>query len=141
MPASPDAVGTSRALRLADRWFRVAGLATIAVLAVTALLLVADVEAWWVPFVVAHLLALIALLPLALILLAHSLRESGSPMSLVRRHPLPAALVSALAITVALSLLNFEGNREVRRIANLSSVALVLVLVVRYLRWSRLAVR
>lgn len=130
-------MSASRSLRLADRWFRLVGLGTIAVLAVTALLLVADVEAWWVPFVVAHLLALIALLPLALVMLAQSLRESGSPIGLVRRHPLPAGLVVALAFTVALSLMNFEGNRDVRRIANLSSVALVLVLVVRYLRWSR----
>lgn len=132
---------TSRSLRLADRWFRLLGLGTLAVLAVTGVLLVTDVEAWWVPFVVAHLMALAALLPLALVLVVWATRESGSPAALVRRYPLAAALVAALAVTVTLSLMNFEGNREVRRAANLSSVALILVLVVRYLRWSRLAVR
>jgi len=127
---------TSRSLALADRWFRLAGLGNLAVLAVTGILLLAGVEAWWVPFVLAHLMALVALLPLALVLLVQAMREAG-PAATVRRYPLATALVAALAVTLTLSLMNFEGNREVRRVANLGSVALILVLVVRYLRWAR----
>lgn len=127
---------TSRSLALADRWFRLAGLGNLAVLAVTGILLLAGVEAWWVPFVLAHLMALVALLPLALVLLVKAMREAG-PAATVRRYPLATALVAALAVTLTLSLMNFEGNREVRRVANLGSVALILVLVVRYLRWAR----
>lgn len=134
-------VAPSRSLRITDRWFRIVGAGTLAMLALTGGMLVAGVDTWWVPFVGAHLLALVALLPLAFVLLIEAGRASGGPAAMVRRHPLPAALVTALAVTVALSLMNFEGNRDVRRFANFSSVAIILLLVVRYLRWSRAPAR
>lgn len=108
-------------------------------LAVTGAMLAANAEAWRVPFVLAHLAALLALLPLALVLLLATAREEGGPAALVGRHRLVAVLLAVLAVTVTLSLLNFEGDRAVRRAANLSSVAVILVLVARYLRWARLA--
>ena len=48
---------------LADRWFRAWGMAALVALAATVSMLLAGAEGWRVPFVAAHLAALLALLP------------------------------------------------------------------------------
>jgi hypothetical protein len=47
-------------------------------------------------------------------------------------------ILAVVAITVAISLVNFQdGIRWLRRVANLATVALVLILVARYVAWRR----
>lgn len=128
---------SERALFTADRWFRILGFATLMALASTGVLLFAEGSAWRVMFVITHLAALLALLPLGVVLVLRAYQHDGGLVAMAVRHPLIGALLACLAVTVTLSLLNFEGDRDVRRIANLTTVAIVLVLVVRYLRWSR----
>lgn len=128
---------SEQALFTADRWFRILGFATLMALASTGILLFAEGNAWRVMFVITHLAALLALLPLGVVLVLRAYQHDGGLVAMAVRHPLIVALLACLAVTVTLSLLNFEGDREVRRIANLTTVAIVLALVVRYLRWSR----
>ena len=126
-----------------DRSFRLFGKLAIALLLATAGLLAAGIEAWRGVFALAHLVAVVALLPLGGALVVHAFREAaargerGLP-ALLRRHRVVAVLLVVMAITVALSLANFEGgSRVLRRIANLTTVAIVLILVWRYLAWAR----
>lgn len=126
-----------RALFTADRWFRTLGAGAVMALGATGILLFAESSAWRVIFVVAHLAALLALLPLGVVLVLRAYRQSGGLTSMVRRYPVVAVLLVCLLVTIVASLMNFDGNREARRVANLASVALILVLVVRYLRWAR----
>jgi cytochrome bd-type quinol oxidase subunit 2 len=126
-----------RALFTADRWFRTLGAGAIMALGATGILLFAEGNAWRVIFVVAHLAALLALLPLGVVLVLRAYHQSGGLTSMVQRYPVVTVLLVCLLVTIVASLLNFDGNREARRVANLGSVALILVLVVRYLRWAR----
>lgn len=126
-----------RALFTADRWFRILGAGTVMALLSTGILLFAEGNAWRVMFVITHLAALLALLPLGVVLVLRAYRHDGGLVAMAARHPLVGALLVCLAVTVTMSLLNFEGDREVRRIANLTTVAIVLALVVRYLMWSK----
>ena len=126
-----------RALFTADRWFRTLGAGAIMALGATGVLLFAEGNAWRVIFVVAHLAALLALLPLGVVLVLRAYHQSGGLTSMVARYPIVSVLLVCLFVTIVASLLNFDGNREARRVANLASVALILVLVVRYLRWAR----
>jgi peptidoglycan/LPS O-acetylase OafA/YrhL len=140
-----DFVPTS--LARADLVFRLAGAGALALLAATAVLLAMDVEAWHPIFAFAHLAALIALAPLGVLLVARAFAEArreGEPgiTGVWRRHRRVAVVLGIVAITVAVSLLNFQdGIRWLRRVANLTTVVLVLVLVARYLWWRREAFR
>lgn len=143
---SPSAGASSWLLR-ADRNFRFFGKVTLALLLATAGLIAADVDAWRGVFGFAHLAALVALLPLGIALIAHAFREAraaGDPglLGVLRRHRFVAVLLGVVLVTVVLSLVNFEGgSRIVRRTANLTTVGIALVLVWRYLMWSRDALR
>lgn len=125
-----------QALFTADRWFRILGVGTLMALMSTGILLFAEGSAWRVMFAITHLAALLALLPLGVVLVLRAYHRDGGLLAMAVQHPLIGALLVCLAVTVTLSLLNFEGDREVRRIANLTTVTIVLALVVRYLRWS-----
>ena len=100
-------------------------------------------EYWVLPFGLAHLAALVALVPLGGVLVRHGFRRAaaeGDPgvLGVVRRYRGVALMLLAVAVTVTITLVNFEdGPRWLRRAANITTVALVLVLVTRYLRWSR----
>ncbi len=122
-------------LRATDRLFRIAGACAIGALILTAGALAADREWWRTPFVAAHLAALVALLPLGLVLAVDATRRAGSAAALLRRHRGTVLLLAVSVVTVAVSLTNFEGgSRIARRVANLTTVAIVLVLIARYLR-------
>lgn len=135
--------GESRALAAADRWFRGWGVAALASLAVTGAMLALRLEAWRAPFVLAHLAALLALVPLGVVLVggtfARYRRERGSVLGALRgtlTHDRLATLLVALAlVAVAVSLSQFQdGVRVVRSLANLTTVGVIVVLVGRYLR-------
>jgi hypothetical protein len=130
-------------LRVTDRWFRAWGVATLVLLAATGAMLAFDAGHWRLPFALAHLAALLALLPLGLVLVARALIEArpagkswfAAAGEAARRHMLVTALVALALVTVSLSLANFpDGDRAVRTLANLSTVVIVGALVVRYLR-------
>ncbi len=129
------------ALRAVDRLFRVSGIVTLIALAVTIAMLLAGAAAWWMPFVAAHLTALIALVPLGLVLIAYGYREAGGVAPMLARHGIVAAALAVIAVSVTVTLLEFSTNRDVRRVANIVTVSLVVLLVVHYLRWSRQALR
>ncbi len=131
------AAGLPPSLHLVDRVFRVAGVVAIAALGATIAMALAGAEAWRVPFVVAHLAALIALTPLGVALVLHAYGESGGLVPMVTRHALVSVALAIVAVGVTVTLLAFSENREVRRISNLVTVGVVLLLVVQYLRWSR----
>jgi hypothetical protein len=65
--------------------------------------------------------------------------QSGPVLpALVRAYPTVVFLLAAVSITIMISLLNFEdGIRWLRRVANLSTVGIVLALLARYLLWAR----
>jgi len=129
-------------LRIADRVFRLAGVTALVLLAATIGLGLMGVAAWRPVFTAAHLAALVALAPLAAVMLRYAFsqaRSAGPPgfRGVVRRYPATVAMLAVIAVAVVLSLANFEdGNRTLRRLANYTTVLLVLVLVIRYLRWS-----
>lgn len=132
-----DAPQGSRTLRLVDLWFRLAGTVTIALLGVTIAMLLAGVEGWRAPFGLAHLAALAALLPLGVALAAHAYREAGGLRSMLSRHARIVIVLALIAVTVTITIIEFDGNRALRRISNFTTVGLVLLLIVRYLRWYR----
>ncbi|MSQ30069.1 MAG: hypothetical protein EXR68_06260 [Dehalococcoidia bacterium] len=101
------------------------------------ILLFAEGNAWRVVFVGAHLLALLALIPLGVVLALRAYQQEGGMIAMVSRYPFISGLLLCLAVTVTLAILNFEADHEVRRAANFGSLAIIIVLVVRYLRWSR----
>lgn len=132
-----------RAVRVADRWFRVAGVVTLALLAVTGITLALGREAWRPIFALAHLAALMALLPLGAVLawraVIEARRVTGSAgraaPAVARRYPVVTGLVLLSFVTAGISLANFaDGERWVRTSANLSTVAIVAALVAHYLR-------
>lgn len=127
-------------LRLVDRWFRLAGIVTIALLAVTIGMLLAGAAGWRAPFGLAHLAALAALLPLGVALIAHGYREAGGLGAMLSRYGRIAIVLAVIAATVTITLVEFDGNRALRRVSNLTTVALVLLLIAQYLRWARLNV-
>jgi len=129
------------ALRAVDRLFRVSGIVTLIALAATIAMLITGIATWWMPFVAAHLTALIALLPLGLVLIAYGYREAGGVAPMIARHGIVAAALAVIAVSVTVTLLEFSTNRDVRRVANIVTVSLVVLLVVHYLRWSRQALR
>ncbi len=125
------------------RWFRFAATATLAALAVTAAMLALRHDGWRVPFVAAHLAALLALVPLGAGIALHAYRHhrrrnSGTGAALrgvVAANRLNAALVAIILVAAAVSVSQFTGVRVIRASANAVTVALVLTLVVRYFRW------
>ena len=134
---------TSRTLYVADRWFRGWGVAALLALLATGAMLALSLEAWRAPFVLAHLCALLALVPLGVALVARTFaryrEERGSVLGGVRgtlAHDRLATLLVAVAlVAVVVSLSQFDGGvRAVRSAANLTTVAMIVVLVGRYLR-------
>lgn len=115
----------------------------VLLLVATVVLAMVGREAWRPVFGLAHLAAVAALVPLGLALVARAFREAreqGTPgvIGVVRRHAAIAAVLAVVVVTVTISLATFEdGPRWLRRTANLTTVALVLVLVARYLWWAR----
>ena len=116
---------------------------TLAGLVTTGVLLAASVEAWRPVFALSHLAALFALLPLGLVLVAThysaARAEVGSALGglrlLLATHRVEVALTVLAFLGVAVTLSQFDGGvREVRRVANVVTVASVVALVVRYLR-------
>ena len=129
----------STMLRLVDRWFRIAGIVTIVALAVTIAMLLVGAQGWRAPFVVAHLAALAALAPLGVALIAHGYREAGGLGPMLSRHSRVAIVLAVIAVTVTVTLVEFDGNRALRRVSNITTVVLVLLLIAQYLRWFRRA--
>jgi len=126
----------NHALRLADRWFRWVGIATIVALAATIVMLLLGAEGWRWPFVAAHLGGLLALLPVAVVVVVHAYREEGSLSAMIARHPVVTAAIAVLVVTITASLMEFSGDRNVRRVANFTSVGVILGLVSYYLCWA-----
>ncbi len=133
----------SKTLWFADAWFRGAGTVALGTLAGTAIMLALRMDAWRLPFVLAHLCALLALVPLGLVLVSHTLstyyRARSSFAAALRGTLTHDRFVTALVIVVftaaTISLSQFEGGvRWVRAAANYATVSAILVLVVRYLR-------
>lgn len=128
---------------IADRWFRVWGVAALAALAATAAMLALRLEAWRVPFVAAHLAALLALVPLGLALVASTyraqVRAGNRGFDAVRatlEYDRVATTLTVLAfVAAAVSLSQFDGGiRIVRTVANITTVSMVVTLITRYLR-------
>ncbi|MEZ4554176.1 MAG: hypothetical protein R3B59_09745 [Dehalococcoidia bacterium] len=133
----------SRTLWVVDRWFRGWGVAALASLAVTGGMLALRLEAWRAPFVIAHLAALLALVPLGAVLVGRTFaryrRERGSVLAALRgtlsHDRLATMLVAVAFVAAAVSLSQFQdGVRVVRSIANFTTVGVIAVLVGRYLR-------
>jgi hypothetical protein len=127
---------------VADRWFRGWGAAALLALLATGAMLALSLEAWRAPFVLAHLCALLALVPLGVVLVVRTFAryraERGSLLGGVRgtlAHDRGSTLLVAVAlVAVVVSLSQFDGGvRAVRSAANLTTVAMILVLVGRYL--------
>jgi hypothetical protein len=132
---------TSPTLYVADRWFRGWGVAALLALPAAGAMLALRLEAWRAPFVLAHLCALLALVPLGVVLVARTFaryrEERGSVPGAVRgtlAHDRVATILVAVAlVAVAVSLSQFDGGmRLVRSTANLTAVAMIVVLVGRY---------
>ncbi len=133
----------SPALARADWVFRNAGKVTIALLLTTLALLVVDADYWVSTFLLAHLAALVALLPLGVVLVRHAFARAAAegdpgPGGVMSRYRDVVVVLLLIAIAVTVTLVNFEdGIRWLRRVANFVTVGLVLFLVVRYMRWMR----
>ncbi|MGE0227040.1 MAG: hypothetical protein AB7I38_10240 [Dehalococcoidia bacterium] len=133
----------SRTLWAADRWFRGWGVAALAALVVTIAMIALRLEAWRAPFVLAHLAALLALVPLGVVLVGRTFaryrRERGSVLGAVRgtlaHDGVATVLVAVAFVAAAVSLSQFQdGVRVVRSLANFTTVGVIVVLVGRYLR-------
>jgi hypothetical protein len=133
----------SRTLFVADRWFRGWGAVALLALVATGAMLALSLEAWRAPFVLAHLCALLALVPLGAVLVGRTFaryrEERGSLLGAVRgtlAHDRVSTLLVGIALlAIAVSLSQFDGGvRAVRSAANLTAVAMILALVGRYLR-------
>ena len=136
----------SLALWLADGWFRGWGFGAVAALVGTLAMLALQQPEWRVPFVVAHVAALLAVAPLGMVLVGQTFaryrRSSGSVAGGLRgvftHDRLVTALVLASFVTAGVSLSQFQGSiRWLRALANYSTVAIVVTLIWRYLRSSR----
>lgn len=138
----PGAWPLSPALVRADWVFRNAGKVTIAMLLTTLALRVVGADYWTAIFDLAHLAALVALVPLGVVLVRYGFRRAseagdGGLLGVLRRYRTVAIILAAIVGAVTVTLVTFEdGPRTLRQTANLTTVAMVLLLVVRYLRWS-----
>lgn len=130
-------------MQLVDRWFRAWGVLALAALGATAAMLALRAEPWRVPFVAAHLAALLALAPLGIALVVSTyvrqLRRGLSAFEAIRAtlaHDRVATALTLVAfVAAAVSLSQFEGGvRWVRTTANLVTVTAAVTLIVRYLR-------
>ncbi len=128
---------------IADWWFRAWGTAALLSLTVTAGALLAGFEGWRLPFVLAHLAALLALVPLGLVILSRVVggeyARRGSVAGAVRgvfaHDRIASVLVVVALVAIAVSLSQFQdGIRWLRALANYTTVSIILVLVARYLR-------
>lgn len=129
--------GMNSTLRLVDKTFRIFGILTILGLIAT-IAGAMNGAAWWRPvFSASHLTALIALVPLGLVLVAQAYREAGSVGAMLSRHARVAIVLALIAVSVAITLIEFDGNRTVRRVSNYTTVALIALLLVHYFRWFR----
>lgn len=125
------------------RWFRFAAIATLAALALTGAMLALRADAWRIPFVAAHLAALLALLPLGAGIVIHAYRNhrrfhptpTATLRAIVEANRLNAAIVAIILVAAGISISQFTGVRVIRASANAVTVTLVLTLVVRYFRW------
>jgi len=124
-------------LRVVDRVFRVAGIATIVGIIATIALAMAGAPIWRPVFTLSHLTALIALVPLGVVLIALAYREAGGLGPMLSRHARIVIVLAVIAVSVTITLIEFNGNRTVRRISNFTTVGLVLLLLVHYVRWYR----
>lgn len=123
-----------------DRTFRIFGVLTVVGLIAT-IAGAMNGAAWWRPvFSASHLTALIALVPLGIALVVYAYREAGSLGAMLSRHGRVAVVLAVIAVSVAVTLVEFDGNRQVRRISNYTTVGLVLLLIVHYFRWFRATV-
>ncbi|MDA1010175.1 MAG: hypothetical protein O2888_01730, partial [Chloroflexi bacterium] len=105
----------ARALAGVDRLFRVGGIVTLALLAVTVTLGLAGVEAWRYAFTAAHVSALVALGPLGVALVRLGLRQAAlagdpGPAGVVRRYRGTVVALVVVLIAVDASLANFEDG-------------------------------
>ena len=124
-------------LRLADRSFHIFGIITVVGVVLT-VLGVAVGAVWWRPvFSVSHVTALIALVPLGLALIVYAYREAGSLGAMWSRHTKIVVVLAVVAVSVTITLVEFDGNRAVRRISNFTTIGLVLLLIAYYVRWFR----
>jgi len=124
-------------LRLVDRSFRIFGIVTLVGIAIT-ILGAMNGAGWWRPvFSASHLAALIALVPLGVALVVYAYREAGSLGAMLSRHARIVITLAVIAVSVTITLVEFDGNRTVRRISNFTTVGLVLLLIVHYFRWFR----
>lgn len=124
-------------LRTVDKTFRIFGVLTIVGLIAT-IAGAMNGAAWWRPvFSASHLTALAALVPLGIALIVYAYRESGSLGAMLSRHARIAIVLALIAVSVTITLVEFNGNRDVRRISNFTTVGLVLLLIVHYFRWFR----
>lgn len=127
-------------LRTVDKTFRIFGVLTILGLIAT-IAGAMNGAAWWRPvFSASHLTALIALVPLGIALVVYAYREAGSLGAMLSRHSRVAVVLAVIAVSVTITLIEFNGNRQVRRISNFTTVGLVLLLIVHYFRWFRATV-
>lgn len=136
----------SMVLWFADAWFRGWGYGAIAALVGTLAMLAVQMPEWRVPFVIAHLAALLAVAPLGVVLVVQTFARyrrssdsvAGGLRGLFTHDRLVTALVLAAFVTAAVSLSQFQGGiRWLRALANYSTVAIVVTLIWRYLRASK----
>ena len=124
-------------IRLVDRLFRIFGVLTIVGVGIT-IYGAMNAAPWWRPvFSLSHLTALIALVPLGVALIVLAYREAGSLGAMVSGHSLIVGALLVIAVSVTITLVEFNGNRTVRRISNFTTGTLVVLLVVHYFRWFR----
>ncbi|MGE3857579.1 MAG: hypothetical protein AB7G21_11555 [Dehalococcoidia bacterium] len=124
-------------LRTVDKTFRIFGVLTILGLIAT-IAGAMNGAAWWRPvFSAAHLTALIALVPLGIALVVWAYRDAGGLGAMLSRHARIAIVLALIAVSVTITLVEFNGNRDVRRISNFTTVGLILLLIVHYFRWFR----
>ena len=137
------AMTASRTRTAADRWFRGCGIAALVALTATAAMLAFRLDAWRAPFVLAHLAALLALLPLAIVIVwqtyarGYEERRSilGALQATLTHDRVTTLLVAIALVAVAVSLSQFSGGiRALRAAANVTAVSMIVVLVARYLR-------
>lgn len=125
-----------RSLLLADRVFRIVGLVAVGLILATIGMVLVGAEGWRAPFAAAHLAALVALVPLGIAVVAYAYRDAGGLGAMLARHARVVIVLALIAVSVTITLMEFDGgNRELRRIANFTTVGLVLLLIVNYLRW------
>lgn len=124
-----------QSLRLADRIFRLAGVVTILGLVATIALAVSGAAIWRPVFTASHVTALVALVPLGAVLVTLAYREAGGLGPMLSRHLRIVIALAVIAVSVTVTLVEFDGNRTVRRFSNFTTVGLVLLLIVHYVRW------